>query len=82
LARIVQRDSGDTWQVDQSEVGTGAGVDGEDDRNVNDVFISACNLVGQLDDLLAHHIKIFELLVLDFFENSIGFGSLLLRNVY
>mmetsp|Transcript_11083 Transcript_11083/g.16856 ORF Transcript_11083/g.16856 Transcript_11083/m.16856 type:complete len:282 (+) Transcript_11083:1587-2432(+) len=64
------RDSGDTGQIDEGQVGAGMRVDAEHDGLIDDVLAGSTDLVGEEVDRLFHLLEVGELLVGHLFELS------------
>lgn len=68
LVRARHGDSGDTWQVDQGEIGAGVRVHGEHDWLVNDVLTSSADLISEKIDCLFNFLKVSEFLIWHLFK--------------
>ena len=74
LVRTSHRNSRDTWQIDQSQIGASMRVNIEDDRLVNDALLRAGHLVCENIDALSNLLEFKELFARNFFEDSPRLG--------
>ena len=71
------RNFGDTWQIDQSQIRTGWRKNVENNRLVNDIFCFTTDFISQLFNRNSDFLKVCELLAWNFFrENSPRLGSI------
>lgn len=72
--------SGETWEINDGEVGTMSRVDVQYNGIINDVLVFTTNFIGQLFDAFFDHIEIADLLIWNFCKDTVWSFQVLLVN--
>ena len=72
--------SGETWEINDGEVGTMSRVDVQYNGIIDDVFVFATHFIGQLFDAFFDQIEITDLLIWNFGKDTVRSFQVLLVN--